>query len=213
MIQTFVVYPYFATLISIFLIGVARYRILDKGTKTLYWMMVVTLTAELMTTFWPHSKSKIYHFYNLLEIVLITWYFLQNIQFRNLKVFAIASTFYVAIEICNTLLYQSLAKFNSNFIIFECLLVIPMSLYSLYKIMINDKIDKLQSYVHFWFWTAMLVYFSSSFFFWPFVVYFFKHNKLYFDISSSMHALVNQVFYTIILIVFVKYPKMTRDEY
>lgn len=138
---------------------------------------------------------------------------MYTINNKNRAIFALLCFLYVGVEIANDILYQPLRKFNSNFIIFECLLIIPMALYALYKIQVNDSIERMGKYVHFWFWTFLLMFFSSSFFFWPFVVYFYKHNQLYYNISSYTHLTVNLIVYTGIFVTFLKYPKMIRNEY
>lgn len=213
MVFEFILYVYYAVLFGLVALGILRYRIMDNGSKRIFYLMVLALLCETITKYnSPFIKSPTYHIYNLLEMVVITSYFIYTVRIKHKWIYLMLCLFYIGIEVTNDILYQPLRKFNSNFIIFECLLVIPMALYSLYKILINDSIEEMRKYVHFWFWTMLLVYFSSSFFFWPFVVYFYKHNQTYYNISSYTHLIVNLIVYTGMLLTFLYYPKMARDE-
>lgn len=192
-----------------------RYKTLDRGSRLMFYLIIFGLLSESLAVSEEFSsyKSPAYHVYNVIEIVLITKYFLYTINNKNRAIFVLLCLLYIGVEIGNDLLYQPIRKFNSNFIIFECLLIIPMALYSLYRIQLNDGIEQISRYVHFWFWTCLLLFFSSSFFFWPFVVYFYKHNQLYYNISSYTHLIMNLIVYTGMFITFLNYPKMIRNEY
>lgn len=216
MVLRFVFYTYFTVLAALFVLGAVRYKMLDKGSKLIFYLVCLSLLCESVTAITfdlPYFKMPTYHVYNVLQLMVITWYFLHTVHLRNKVLYIFSCVLYVGIEIGNDILYQPLRKFNSNFIIFECLLIIPMALYALYKILVNDDIEKMNRYVHFWFWTFLLVFFSSSFFFWPFVVYFYKHSQLYYNISSYTHLIVNLIVYAGIFVTFLKYPKMIRNEY
>lgn len=208
-------YLYLGVLFLASVIGYIRYNLLDYGSKILLCLVTLAVLCESITAFerfFTYLKAPVYHIYNVIEIILIALYFLYTVRFRNRLLFISLCLLFIGVEIANTVLYQPITRLNTNFITFECLLVIPMSLYSLYKILINDAVDKILNYVHFWFWTCLLVYFSSCFFFWQFIVYFYKHNQLYYTISGNMHIVINLLVYTGILLVFLYYPKMARDE-
>jgi hypothetical protein len=201
----------FATCVT----GFIRYRMIDRGTVVILVVLVLTIMNEVLSSLggqFTYYKSYFYHVFNLLQLMLITVYFANTIKFRNKGVIALVCFSYFVLEVLNVIFLQPLAKLNTNFISLECLLVVPMALYTLFKILIDDSVEKIQAYVHFWLWTILLLLFSSSFFFWQFVVYFYKHNMLFYNISNYVHQIANLILYTGILFVFLYYPKMVRDE-
>jgi hypothetical protein len=215
MLEDFLFYVYLLIVAATCVTGFIRYRRLDKGTRVILAILVLTIISEGLSAlgdYFIYYKSYFYHVFNLLQLMLITTYFANTIKFRNKGIIAIVCLFYVVLEVLNDIFFQPLTKLNTNFISLECLLIVPMALYSLFRILIDDSIEKLQTYVHFWLWTILLLLFSSSFFFWQFVVYFYKHNELFYNISNYIHQIANLILYTGIFLVFLYYPKMVRDE-
>ncbi|GAA4460538.1 hypothetical protein GCM10023093_03360 [Nemorincola caseinilytica] len=187
---------------------------LDKGARLLFYMYMASLGCELSAVlryYWPQLKNPCYHVYNLVELIIITMYFMYTVGVRKRLLLIVLCLIYLGVEIFNTIYFQPLSAVNTNVITFECFMVIPMALYSLYRILINDNISKIQNYVHFWFWTFFLVYFSSSFFFWQFIIYFYRHDKLFYTISIYGHIIVNLAVYTGVLLTYLRYPKMARN--
>lgn len=196
------------------IIGTWRYRSLDKGSRLLYGMFLSALVCEcssLLVAYIPTIKNPIYHLYNLVELTVITSYFVYTVEIKKPRFIVVSFVIYICAEILNTIFLQPLSAVNTNMITLECLLIVPMALYALYRIVINDKIEKMLSYVHFWFWAFFLFYFTSSFFFWQFIVYFYRHDPKYYAISANGHAIVNLLVYTGIFLVFLRYPKLVRN--
>ena len=154
-----------------------------------------------------------YHIYSVVESILLTRYFFITIGFRKTLVLGIITILYVAIASINIIYFQPLRHLNSNYITFNCLIGIPMALYSLYKILIDDTIEKVQHHVHFWFWVCFFMYYSSSFFFWQFVGYFYRTNRKFYSIALDMHSILNVLTYAGILITMLFYPKKPAQSH
>jgi len=119
---------------------------------------------------------------------------------------------YFILAFLNEIFFQHINNLNSNFIIFESFIVVSMSLYALYRILINDEIQAVVRYPHFWVWTSLLFYFSCSFFFWPCIKILYKQKSHYYGFIVSLQVIMNMVAYAGIGLTFIFFPKLTNDE-
>lgn len=214
--QEVLFYVYLAILASICLVGIWKYGILDKGTKIVFVVICSCICCEgysFVVGKENDDRLPVYHLYSLVEIILLTLYFFTTIKLKKPVLFALLVVVYVAVAVVNVLYFQPLRSLNSNYITFNCLMAIPMSLYSLYKILIDDSIEKVQYHVHFWFWTSFLIYYSSSFFFWQFVGYFYRTNRQFYRLSLYMHSVLNIMTYSGIFLTMLLYPQKKAHEH
>ncbi len=216
MLQEVLFYLYLIILTSICLAGIWKFTDLDKGAKTVLNIIFACVACEGFSYIvGQHNDDRlpIYHLYNVIEIILLTKYFFITTRFSQQWVFWALVLLYIAAAVVNICFFQPLRHLNSNYITFNSLLAIPMSLYALYKILIDDSIEKVQHHVHFWFWTCFIIYYSASFFFWQFVGYFYRSNRQFYNITLYMHSILNIVTYSGILLTLLFYPQKKAHEH
>lgn len=80
-----------------------------------------------------------------------------------------------------------------------------MSLYALFKIVQREDIAGLFTYPHFHITIALLLLWTSTFFFWAFLNYFKRSNELNYEVIGTGQVLVNLIVYCYIGFVFLKY--------
>jgi len=191
--------------------GVVKYRIVDRASRLICLLLLLTLAAEISTTVLyklGYSKYPVYHVFNVIEITVITLYFLNVSGLRQKAALSVASiTCYIVLAACNTIFLQPIDTLNSNFITLESFLIIGMMLFSIYRIMIDDNVAEVTRYPHFWIVLSLLIYFTSTFFFWPCIRILYRQKSPYYNIIASSQVVINAAAYAMITTVLLLYPK------
>ena len=207
---------YLFVLVVTIIIGIIRYRRFDNATKILLLLLVVTTISEFICLFRVENhlgKAPVYHFYNILEILLTTAYFLKTIKsYHFFRVMLISIIVWPLLGIFNTFFLQPLHKFNSNILMLESICIIAMSLYSLYKILLNDTLYNVLKYPHFWIWSIQLFFWSSSFFFWGYYEVLMQKGWALMPSFAKAQAIINILVYFGIGLTFLFYPKSPQAE-
>jgi hypothetical protein len=207
---------YYSALIFSISIGIKRYNLFDGGSQIIFWLLAITLANEILIFVFEIkalNKTLIYHFYNPVELFVVTLYFLITIKVNYFRIFAVlCGTLYAILEIANTVFLQPLTRLNSNYIIFESFVIIAMSLFALYRILVNDNLYPVLKYAHFWFWSFILLYFSVTFFYWPCIKVLYRDHSIYYTIANDIEMVVNILVYAGIGAVIFFYPKIIKHE-
>jgi hypothetical protein len=214
MIDTYKEYLFYVYLFIVLLCviaGAARYKKIDTATKTIYYLLCIMLISECATRIF--SKAPIYHIYTVVELWTITIYFLQTTVKKMINTFIMLATIaYPTLAILNVMCIEDPTKLNAYSITVESFAVIVMSLYALYKILINDSIDNLFKHIPFWLWTCFLTYFSSTFFFWSTIKILYKIHSSGYVIAVFSQIIMNILVYLAILLIFIFYPKTHQPK-
>jgi hypothetical protein len=208
---------YFITIILAAAIAFINYKRFDRATKMLSILLVITMISELISRYCAvHYKNNnfIFHIFNVIELYLLTLYFTEALKIKSIKVIAIsAALIYPLLATLNCIYAQPISTLNSNFIMFESFLVIIMSLYSLYKIFMNDSISVILKYPSFWFSTFLFLYFSCTFLFWPFIKLLYIQKSNYYDWAINLQLVLNIISYAGMGITMLSFSKMIGNEH
>lgn len=203
-------YVYLFVITVTFIIGLFRYRQLDEVSQIIVIFVASGLLSEIIaiTIVAPYFKTKnpTYHFYNVVELSIITVYFLKTIKKYTVSLSLFLICVASVLGLVNCILLQPIETMNSNFITVECFLIIGMSFYALYKMLVNDDIN-LKGYVHFYFWIVLLYYFSATFCYWSLIKILYKSHSIFYDVAEYMQIISNIVTYLGIGICIYRYPK------
>ncbi len=197
------------------IISILRFKKVSKPIKVLSILLCTTLINELLSlylTFKYKNNSFSFHFFNVIELYLITMYFLCLLQPKKIKIYILfISFFYPLFEYLNIIYLQPLSTLNSNFITFETFLTIGLSLYSLYRLLLKDLVNPILKYSHFWFCSIILMYFSCSFCLWPLIKMLYNQKSSYYRIAINIHVVINIFTYLGLGLTFLFSPKMLSD--
>lgn len=154
-------------------------------------------------------KSPVYHVYSTVEIFLTSLFFIRTVYRRKLKflvgLIAVISVFLTMLN----LIFQKITDFNSNMLVFESFIIIMMSLYSLYKMLVNDHLDDVIRYPNFWIWTLFLLYWTGSLFYFFLIHQTVITNSKYYFLFSYWQILINIILYLGIGVALILCPKIT----
>ena len=190
--------------------GIYFYKKLDANTKIIAILLIFTLVSELASSLLQingFTKTPPYHIFNAIEFICFSLYFLRTIFPKKLQSIYPISAVIIFLSFLNTTFLQSFMKLNSNFILLENFCVIPMALYALYSILVNESIISVLTYAQFWFWVIFLTYSSSTFFFWGFIKILYKQSKPYLYPILYAQEIINILVYASIGVIFLFYAK------
>jgi len=183
------------------LIALWKYNRLDKTQLKLSYLLITILVVEsISSVLWSQKINNlpVYHFYSIVEFVLII-----NIYKDVLSKLFPKNFFYALIiifssfAIVNMCYFQSLWTFNSNATTLLGILVIFLSLSYFYALLKEVKYTSLERNPMFWLNAGFLIYFSSN------LLLFFINNSMFTKADEvsylvwGLHAIVN-----IVLVIF-----------
>lgn len=202
-------------LFGVFL-GFHRYKLLDPDSKIVFYVILLAFVTETLReiAFLIYGqKNQIYHFYCIIDFLLMIIYFIRTIKLKFVKLYVFSSlAMIVALELINDIYFrQPLTCLNSHMFVLEAFFVTLFGLYALYHILVDDNIKTVQDYPHFWFWAFLLFMSSGTFFFWSYILIINIKYHDFLDLVQYVQVIVNIVAYGGIALVFYTYPKMVKN--
>jgi len=206
-------FSYYIVLFLIAIIGLYRFYSFDKAAKLIYAIIMIGATNEIIVSIFKYKKMHtmvLYHFYCVIDFFFIILFFLNAIKSRKKHLYILISSIILPLlAILNIIFLQPINKFNSNVFILESFSVIGMSLYSLYTILIDERLTMVYKYPNFWFWVFFLILNSGTFFFWACIFPISKDKNLR-DIAQNIQVVINIFIYIGFGFILFFYPKMVR---
>ncbi|MCB9044707.1 MAG: hypothetical protein H6550_01080 [Chitinophagales bacterium] len=162
-------YYYLGVLLLAILIGLYKVRTKDITVKIIVLLLSLTFVSELIAKISAsvfHNNMYVYHIFAPVQLLVLGIYF-DSIEprFKKKRIGLIIGLAGVLIAICNTLLFQPPTALNSNFLLFEGLAVMALSLFTFQRILNDDKID-IYKYPYFWFNIILVFFWSITYTIW-----------------------------------------------
>lgn len=207
---------YKITLLAVSIFVAFKVRGVDKASKiicNLIWLGLITETIGLYAAKQYRNNYPVYNISIFVEFVLISLYFnycVAQLRKRNIGIYIAGGG--IILGIINTLFLQPLVTtLNSNLLCLECLVVVCLSLYSIYGLLrIDDDNLQLQKEIHFWIPCIMLFYQCSSLWSWGMYDSFGNNDKEKAAILDIFVLSVNIISYLSLGVLFFFYSKMKR---
>lgn len=205
---------YFIILIVACIIAIKRFRSVDQPTKLLclwIWLGGATEVMALYFMFRFKNNLSVYSVYNLLELCLITLYFTYSVKY--IKKYKIGFTIIIIgllLWVGNLIFLQPINKIGSNFIFFECLTIVCLCLYSIYRRLVIDN-GSLMPKTHFWIPSIFILYQIGVLWSWGFYDYFFEIDPESTSILMLSILGINVLTYIGFAFILLLYPKMKRS--
>ncbi len=204
---------YYIFLLLSLLVGLLRYRSLDKSARLILGITIVASLNELAVILFKYINIDtmiLYHVYCIFDFYLTIYFFIISMRIPNGKILtALCFILLPTLEILNTKYFQPINTINSNMFAFESFCIIAMSLYSLYKILVDDTLTLLVKYPLFWFWVFFLIFNSCTFLFWAYIFPISRDENLI-NTAQDIQVVINIFVYAGLSIVFYLYPKMAK---
>jgi hypothetical protein len=166
----------YGTLLSMLLcviIGAMKISFMSTPLRIFYALLCLASLSELiafMVIELGGSKAPIWHAYNVIELALTLLFFVFTVKRKaGKRLITLCIALPVIAGVCNTVFFQPLNTYNTNMLVFECIVITSLSLYAVYHIITHDLIYTSQESAVFQIWLSQMVYWSGSFFFWAFL--------------------------------------------
>lgn len=203
-------------MLSLLLLSVFRclvlYKILDKASLILGIYLLATFITELLAAIsivvYKHNIV-IYNIYSIVQYVLLCMYFTQIIDRLNKRQHRITIiTIGIITYVINIILFQDARDTPStNFLAFESITIVSMSLYYFYEnLNIDNNSNNLNS--HFWFNSILLIFWSFTLFYWLVGLTIYKSLGDKSILLNYMMWSINILTYTGFGLVFLFYKKL-----
>ncbi|HET8574290.1 MAG TPA: hypothetical protein VFL76_10525 [Edaphocola sp.] len=215
MLQTVIARIYEASLLSVAVFAVFRYRQADKSTRyILFWIWLGLLTEVLgdISIALFKTNMPVYALSCLLEFMILCGYFNQSVRVlkaKNLGLFI--GGLGTLLGILNICFLQPLTVLNANFLFFECLVIVCLSLYALYRMLVEPGL-KLWQETHFCFACLLIFYECVSLWNWGFYDYIIRSYPEKSAILNICLLTGNILTYAACGLIIYLYPKMRQTH-
>jgi hypothetical protein len=200
-----------------FFIGIAKYKILEKETRYLFWFVAYGVANEFLSILFRlndiHNTMPKRHLYTFVSFLFLGLFYnclLKNFFRRNwvISLVIIFEIYFLinSIFIRGIFEYPGLARSMSIFII------VIFSILYFHKIMVEAKVLRLFEEPLIWINTAMLIYFSGNLFFNILFDLIFEYSKEFGQLTFFYFKILNFLFYTLIAIGFWKIKPSTKRK-
>ncbi len=195
--------------------GAVLYRTLDGSGKLILLLLSFTLIGEICSVFSFHllgEKAPVYHFTAIVSLYIVTCYFISLSVVRNRKVLLVTiGTVLSVVGLLNCIYFQNIHTLNTNTLRLRCIVVAVLCVLYYYRVFINDSIVSVYNHSHFWITSLLLIIYSFTYFFWSYIVVVYLKSS-YGDITQTVQILVNTIAYGSFGIIFLRYPKMIKND-
>lgn len=154
----------------------------------------------------------LYGGYSILEFFLLTLYFNYTIDiFKKKRIGFFIGIAGVILGLLNLLFLQSPNTINSYFFLFEALIVIGMSLFAFFRMLLKNDSLNLYKYPHFWLTSILLFFWNVTFFSWGLYYFTMEFRQVAWTINATL-MIAGSVTYFSLGLVFLLYPKMKMSN-
>lgn len=208
-------YIYLLSMLFACVCSVYRYRAVDTASRILAILICCAFANEgaaFYLTKKYHNNLPLYAFYGLLEYALLCLYFNRVIDiFIKYNLGLYIALVGVILGVLNILFVQHL-NINSYFLLFEGIVVIGMSLFAFFRILLKNDSLNLYRYHHFWFISVLIFFWCITFFSWGLYNYI---NQKFFRSALNINialAISSTITYSCFGCIFLLYPKMQKNN-
>lgn len=194
------------------LIGVARFRLLDKASRIILYLLSLAFVTECVAAivaFRYRNNLPVYNISNLGQVFLLSLYF--NYCSRKLaKVYVgyILGIVSIVVGIINICLFQPINTYNSNYFLYQTILVLVLGMFIYTQFLFHDTYLKVQRSPHFWFILVLFFFYVFNFFTMSLYDYGTKHLKEYKKLIDYSIVFLSATTNLAFTLVFIFYPKL-----
>lgn len=203
---------YFGLLICLAVLLPFRYKKADKASRFICILIWSGLLTELVAKYASvkyHNNMPVYAIDRFIEFGLISLYFNYSVDtFSRHHIGYFIGTTVVLIGIANSIWYQPLNTLNTIYIFLECIVIICMSLYSFYRLLLTSTTIRLHERVHFWIPCIFVFNWCGTLSCWGLYDYFRKGVTEKLPILNISLVSISILTYIAFGLVFLLYPKM-----
>ncbi|MEO6831655.1 MAG: hypothetical protein ABI169_05615 [Chitinophagaceae bacterium] len=198
------------------IIGSIRQKEFDTASRIYWYYTCAGAIAEVvarMAAIEFGNNMAVYAVYSPIELLLICLYFNFSIPtLRRTGIGWYLAILGIVVSVLNAVFFQPLTEFNSNFLYFEGIVIIGLSLYSFYHLVRSSDDLRLAKLRHFWFPFIQCAFWTITFLNWGLYEYFNAHAQRFVVAINIFIGMISGVTYLCIALVFWQYPKLKPTD-
>lgn len=194
--------------------GIYNWKWLDKAAKIFVALLSLTLANEIssiINAYATGNNMPLYHVFAVVQFTFVAAYFLELHKIYTVGRLLTTTVVTGGIALLNIIYFQPITGLNSNFLMFESIVIIILSIVSLYRITDNEQIESPGRNIHFRIWSFLLILWSATFFWWALYPYI-KQNEELFAAANYIRVLLNVIVYTGTGMALLKLPKHEHNK-
>lgn len=189
--------------------GIYNRKRLDKAARVIVALLGCTLASEVSSILNAHATGNnmpLYHAFAVVQFIFIIAYFLHLHNAFTPGRLLLAAALATGLAGLNIIYFQPINDINSNFLMLESIVIVILSIVSLYRIIDNEGIERPSQNIHFRIWLFFLILWAATFFWWGLYKYI-KQNREIHQIANDIRVLLNVIVYAGIGFALLKLPK------
>ncbi|MGN6568037.1 MAG: hypothetical protein ACTHJ0_08800 [Flavipsychrobacter sp.] len=194
------------------LVAAMRYKMLDKASRMIFYLLSLAFLTECfaaVVAFRYRNNLAVYNVSNLGQVFLITLYFnfcSSTLKRRNIGL--LIGVLSVIVGVLNMLLFQPINTYNSNYFLYQTLIVLALGMYVYTQFLLNKTYLRIQQSPHFWFILVLFFFYVFNFFTMSLYDYETKHLNEYKKLVDYLIVFLSAATNTAFTLVFVFYPRL-----
>jgi hypothetical protein len=190
--------------VSVSLVGGAvRYKKLSPPFRILVYVLALTLISEFSAHYaaiWFHNNIIVYHIFTPIQFSLFCLLYNQLLESKSNKQYTIwAMVVFIVFSLINSFLIQTTKTFPTYSLLLESILIVSFAYLVFYELLKNPRFEYLLRSSVFWFNSAVIIFFTTSFIFWGLFNYLIKYNRPLLITLSLFLWLLNLLIYTLFI--------------
>ena len=196
--------------------GIHNFRSLDKASRILLFLMLFTFINESIADYFIakyNNSNVIYGLFNPIQLLFIAAYYNYSTSaFKENNIALYIGMVGAVFGFVNYIWIQTPFKMNNFFLLLESLIVIALSLYAFYRLLLEDESLVLTRLSHFWLTSIQLFFWTATFFIWGLYNYMTVTLGIGAQLIHTVLLSVNIIYYVGIGTVFILYKKMQKHN-
>ncbi|HRO41369.1 MAG TPA: hypothetical protein PL009_00950 [Flavipsychrobacter sp.] len=201
-------------LLIVCIVGARNFTRMDKAMRVFFTLILIVFVTEAISfTLYVQgmSRNTLSHIFSGVELILVGAYFFHCLPLRKKRFSIIVfSLFALALAIGNYIFFQE-KRYNSNMLMAESFIIISMALIVFFNFLKNDDLSDMVNNPHFRIWVGLLTLWSSTFFFWAFLLYLQKLHPTYLTWIYLIQVALNILIYGLFGYTFYKLSKKNNN--
>lgn len=191
------------------IVGILAFNKLDKGLKLIFYYLIFGLVCEILNYIFINSvkvsnSMPIGHFYYIVSSLILGLYYLEQLKgFLKREFIIFPVILFEVFALVNAFFIEGILAFPSLTGSISSLLFIAFSVLFYSKILMETKIKKLQSEPVVWINSAVLILYTSHFFYFALFNIILSYSYEFSKITIQFKTIINALFYQAFTVAFL----------
>jgi hypothetical protein len=195
--------------------GWIRIKSLDKASRIIFLAVAFSFVTECFAFFAAkayHNNAPVYNIGNIIQLFIIALYFNGCVKlFQKSNIGLYIGLFSVALGILNLCFLESFDRYNSNFFLYQAVLIFIMGTFYFRQVILPSYVKKYLT-PHLWFTIILVAFYTLDLFALSLYSYFLDQSRNHTELVDNFILAFSAISNVGFACVFFFYPKMTLSD-